>query len=275
VIELRPALIALVFLKVGAEDERIGPSLSSPDLRPVALLAMTSARDRWATSPDTYLGQPNIWTRHHLIEPQSGELQSSDGVDIVINDVAVLPGRSPDPNLARLEQGILDTLVEHVLAGETESLNTWERFNRREAEGMEWTVLRPSAPIDESIASALPSADLVRMRESLDDGDSVVVAAEPRLRGEEPFADWWRISADGSSLGMGYRGWGQDIPEEGDATVEISLKSLQPLLDLGRKAASTRHLVRLAGDVPIAVDAFAETMPIVDALLRVNGFLLF
>jgi len=262
-IEMRPALIALAFLEANVDDERIEPSLASVEFQPVGLMAMTGVRDRWAISPATYLGQPNVWSRHYFLDPASGE--SRMAVDIVLNDVDVLPESGVDPRLARLEQGMLDTLVEHELAGAEGGLNTWERYGRRDTEGAEWVVLLPDSAIAPEVTAALPQADLARMRDTLAGGGSVIVALEPRLQGTEPFVDWWRVASDGTTLGMGYQGWGQDLPEEAEVTQEISLKSLQPLLEKDRNRWYFRELREVVkeGRAMLArsrnVDPFAET----------------
>ncbi len=280
-IELRPALIALAFLGAGVEDERIGPSLASPQTRPVDLLAMTSVRDQWATSRAGFIGRPQLWSEHVFFDAQDEANASRQAVDIVMNDTAVMPGAGADPRLVRLEQGLLDTLIEHALDATPDGLNTWERFARRGAEGVDWAVLRPGSDVDAGLADALPAADLARIRTTLERGDTVVVATEPRLRGSVPFADWWRISEDGTALGMGYRGWGQDTTEEGDITVEISLESLKPLLDADKTAHTLRTMeatarrARLAGAInPYAhLSVFADTLPIIVALARTLPFI--
>lgn len=280
-IQLRPAFIALVFLGAGVEDERIGPSLASPETRPIDLLAMTSARDRWAASAAGFIGRPQVWSQHVFFEPGPEGIGSAQAVDIVMNDTGVMPGTDVDPRLVRLEQGILDTLVEHVLAASPDSLNTWDRFARRDAEGTTWSVLQPGSDPGAALAEALPAADLARMRAALARGESVVVANEPRHRGEVPFAEWWRIAEDGTALGVGYRGWGSDISEEAGVTQQISLKSLEPLLKQDRIVRRLRDLeatarrARLSGAYnPYAhLSVFADTQPIIVALARTLPFI--
>jgi len=283
-IELRPALIALVFLRAGVEDERIGPSLATPRILPIDLLAMTSARDRWAMSRVAYVGRPQIWSRHSFYDSVRGEASSSLAVDIVMNDTDVIPSAGRDPRMVRLEQGILDTLVEHVLGATPGGLNTWERFSRRAAEGMAWTVLRPGSDPEAGLADTLPPSDLARMRAALARGDSVVVATEPRLRGDVPFADWWRISENGTALGIGYRGWGQDLTEEGATTqpslqtlklrqdqerVEETLRMYREAAEQGRRQGLYDPHAHLRGPRPPGsktVDPFADTLPIINSL---------
>ena len=280
-IELRPALIALVFMGAGVEDERIGPSLRSAETRPIDLLAMISARDRWARSPTVYVGRPQVWSRHSFFDPQDVETGSRLAVDIVINDTDVIPGAGADPRLVRLEQGVLDTLVEHVLGATPEGLDTWDRLARRGADGVVWTVLQPGSDAEDGLA-ALPPADLARMRAALADGDTVVVRAEPWLNDVTPYAEWWRISKDGTALGIGYRGWGQGETFGEAETTEPYLQALAEDKEAARVAQKLEEYSKAykkwidsggdpyahLSDHPGLVDALADTQPIIEALAK-------
>jgi hypothetical protein len=244
---------------------------------------MTGARDRWATSPAAYVGRPQVWSQHFFYDSQHGGSAASQAVDIVMNDTDVIPRAGADPRLVRLEQGILDTLVEHVLSATPDGLNTWDRFAGRGAEGVAWTVLRPGTDPEPGLADALPSADLARMRAALAHGDTVVVATEPRLNGAVPFAEWWRISKDGTALGIGDRGWGSEFGEydaitkpsqstlralelERDAIrVEQELARIrataQNMREQGRLYDATQHLYKSGN-----VDALMDTLPIIARL---------
>lgn len=278
-IELRPALIALLFLAADVEDERIGPSLAAPETQPVDLMAMAGAREQWALSPSAFVGRPQVWSRHLFYEPGDEGGAASLAVDIVMNDTDVIPGSDTDPRLVRLEQGLLDTLIEHVLSATPDGLNTWERFARRGEEGVTWAVLAPGSEPDAGLAAALPPADLGRVRAALAQGEAVVVAAEPRLRGVEPFADWWRVSDDGSALGIGYRGWGTELTEEG-ATTQPSMQTLamrKEAIRVEQKLEEFRRAynawIQRGGDPyahlrdhPALVNPFDDTQPIIAAL---------
>jgi len=233
----------------------------------------------WVASPGAYIGRPQVWSRHLFYESLDEGNAASLAVDIVMNDTDVIPSAGTDPRLVRLEQGILDTLVEHVMSTTPDSLNTWDRFDRRRTEGVTWTVLRPGSDAEAGLAAALPPADLARMRTALAHGDTVVVAAEPRLRGVEPFADWWKVSDDGTALGIGYRGWGTDLTEERVVT-QPSMKTLamrkeairvEKTLEEYRRAYQA--YIRRGGDPykhlrdhPALVTPFDDTQPIIAAL---------
>jgi len=214
--EIRPALVAVTFLAAGREDPRIGPSMQTPELEPLDLLAMTAARSRWSPAwSSTYLARPNVWTKHALVEPVGDDIAMATAIDIAINEIDVLPGADVAPSLARLQQGVADTLVEHVVPGDEVGFNTWDRFERREVEGTAWDVWRSVADLDRADPSALPLEEVARLRSRLAAGDAVVVAMDPRVRGDEPFVDWWRVGSDGTTLGMGLRGWGSETAERG------------------------------------------------------------
>jgi hypothetical protein len=87
-------------------------------------------------------------------------------------------------------------------------------FDQRDREGTEWVVLRTASDLSGTIADLLPQSDLSRISQSLATGHVVVAATEPRLRGDEPFVDWWQVAEDGTTLGMGFRGWGTEVTEQ-------------------------------------------------------------
>jgi len=275
VISMRSSLIAQVFLKVGVDDERIAPSLASGGIRPFDLLAMTSARDRWSPTAHAFLASPNVWTRRFFYAQGPDGPQPGAAIDVAINDVAIAPTAAGDMRLIRLEQGILDTFIEHVLAPTDDGYNTWERFDQRTAEGTEWMALLPGSTVPDELRTALPAADVSRVQAAIDDGDAVVVAVDARSYLGKPFADWWRIGADGKALGVGYRGWGQELKEEADVTQQISLRSLQPLLDADRSLMWRRIITeqrRMLVD-HFAKLPFADTQPMIKALEAVRFFL--
>lgn len=211
VVDSRPGLIAVAYLAAGRDDERITPSLQVVNPRPLDLLVMLGARGWWSSDPEaTFLGRPSIWSRHTLFELTGDGLSGGSAVDIVASEIEVMPGRSVEPVTARIHQGVLDTSIEAVLSGSREPSNTWARFSERASEGTEWLVWRSVSDTSSEAASLLPPGDLARIRASLEAGDIVVVAATPRQRGHEVFADWWRITPDGSTLGVGYKGWGTE-----------------------------------------------------------------
>ena len=150
-----------------------------------------------------------------LVEPAGADVAVGTATDIALNDVDVLPGGEVAPVEARLQQGVVDTLVEYVLPADDGGLNTWERFSRRAQEGVPWSVIRQADELSDADGPALAEAELARLRRDLETGHVVVAAATSRDRAGERFADWWRIAEDGTTLGMGYRGWGSEATERG------------------------------------------------------------
>jgi len=75
------------------------------------------------------------------------------------------------------------------------------------------------------IRDDLPPGELARVRAAQARGDTPVVAAKPRMYGAVPFAEWWQSSNDGTTLGMGYRGWGSEAQEyqSVDTTQKINI----------------------------------------------------
>jgi hypothetical protein len=207
-VDSRSGLIALAYLAAGREDERIAPSLAQTRPRPLSLLMMAAARDAWAPEPrSTFLAAPNIWSEHVIFDVVDGVVADARFSDIVVNDVGVRAGMD-DPWLTRLRQGVLDTLVEHVLMGDADLAGWGARLGVPLDPGTAWAVWRSREGVTGPLAEAVPPGERARIAQSLDAGHAAVVSGTRRARGGVSYVDWWRVAPDGSSLGMGYRGWG-------------------------------------------------------------------
>jgi hypothetical protein len=213
-VDNRSALIALTSVAAGREDDRILPSFEARQPAPIELLSMAMARSNWQPTPGgTFIGAPNVWSEHLVYEPGEDGLETVEAVDIVVNEVSATP-RAVDPWAARLEQGVLDTMVEHVLAT-TPGDNTWARFS---ADPGGWTVARSAEDLD-ALGAALSDVELGRIRAQLDDGGVVVIGPTD---GAAP-ATWWHVdAASGTTLGLGQNGWGANLPENRSVSIVAS-----------------------------------------------------
>ena len=154
-----------------------------------------------------YQGSPNIFTTHYV--PAAGEdLVVARSVDLVANQVGVIGTGSRPAAHVRLEQGVLDTVLEAALSeAKGTRNNTAELFAERGRATGPWSAAR-----NWSDSSRLPASARARMAGSVAAGRTVV-APEWVGSGHEPA--WWEIdAATGTTLGIGSKGWGQHTPSD-------------------------------------------------------------
>jgi hypothetical protein len=206
--------IALVYLAAGREDERVPIALSQADFRPLDLIAMATLRELWSRHGDfTYLDRINVISSHLINTTEKGSPATQFATDIVINRIGVSPGAPVQPHLVRLEQGVLDTLVETRFSKNEEVFNTFHLFGARSKNSAEWIAVAPEMPVGESLRE-LPKGEISRINAAVQSGAAVVAAPAPYALGGHPFASWWQIDlSDGTTLGRGYRGWGSELGE--------------------------------------------------------------
>lgn len=210
-IDSRSGRIALAFISSGRQDERILPSLEATTPYPLDLLTMAAARGWLSPDPGaTYIAEPNLWSTHVRFRHDGGRLRAWTATDIVLNDVAVRPDPGVDPFGVRVRAGLLDTLLEHELRGPDAPDNTWSLF--RDGDIGAWHALTSAADLDE-LAMAVPPADRIRMADRLERGDIILLSPAVRDRAGEEHVDWWRVRPDGTTLGIGFQGWGAQVGE--------------------------------------------------------------
>lgn len=212
--------IALVYQAAGWEDERIEPSLATARPYPVDLLAMMTARGLWSRHRDrVYPDEINVWS-NHLLWGQGGT--SAAGVlatDIVTNHIGALAATGSQARVLRVEEGMLDTFIEQHLSVDSDGPNAYGRFVSRDPVGSEWSGLTLAA--DKGWPGALPATETVRLATALEDGARVVISDEVAQFEDSRFPYWWQIDpGDGTTLGMGYRGWGAQYTERGVIQVQ-------------------------------------------------------
>jgi hypothetical protein len=213
--ENRDPLIALVYLAAGREDERV-PRALGRSIRRIDLLAMAVLRERLSRHRDlTYLDRPNVLSSHLIRVAAEGTASLHFATDVVLHRVGVVPGAIVDARLVRLEQGVLDTLVETAFSGDGEAHNTFDHFSRRAQGSGSWRAFAPGSSPGEALAG-LPPEDQARLRSAVRKGGIVVTSPATYSLGDHRYASWWHIDpSDGTTLGVGYRGWGQDTAEYG------------------------------------------------------------
>ncbi len=203
-----PQLAALARLLHDPEAEEPLQRLLREPLIPLDLLALSMTRGELSRfGSATYLGSPNILTRHYLLDA-GGQLEALDAVDIVANEVGVIGSGSIPASRVRLEAGVLDTVLEASLsARDGPSHNTAELFARRGESTGRW-MSYPDLPQNHR----LPAEVQARMK-TADAAGRVVVAPEWVSGDAEPA--WWEIDpTDGTTLGIGSKGWGVELTEK-------------------------------------------------------------
>lgn len=182
----------------------VSEPLAPLDLEALAVLRREYSRFREAI----FVASPNILTTRFLLEIEPAA-QAIRAVDLVANHVGVATGSAVPAHRVRLEQGVLDTVLE--AGSDTDAPprhNTAVLFARRSEATGPWSVLRASPG-----AGSLPAEASARIAEAVSAG-RIVVAPASVAPGFEPA--WWEIDPeDGTTLGIGPRGWGSSVEDLG------------------------------------------------------------
>jgi hypothetical protein len=177
---------------------------------PTPLYRLAYARMAWSPSAaPTFVDRTNILTRHVFFAPAGNGVNLFSATDIVANEVGV-DLAADDPFDVRLQQGVLDTNAEALLASD-----------RPDAANAGWAFTSPAGWItlrskdDPQLTAVQLSADIrQRILADLAAGYSVVAPSAPVTVGAERFSGWWRVNpATGQALGVDARGWGASMVE--------------------------------------------------------------
>jgi hypothetical protein len=223
----REALLSL-FRIADSSDLKASVGLASKLTQfPVQLIRLAAlARKKWSRfSDDVYLDRPNILSYYSRLSLNAkGQVLVREGYDIVANEVAVRSTRGTDAFFVRLEQGLLDTNAEAILAaarcGSLEKEpscrqieNTSELFNVSRKRGTDWLLL-------ESVRDPgwehmeLPIDVRTRVEQDLAAGYTVLVPKQMVRIESDSFVGWWRLNLrSGDTLGIGEAGGGQSGTE--------------------------------------------------------------
>jgi hypothetical protein len=167
---------------------------------------------------EVFQDRPNLVSAHTQASMRDGRIGFRQSLDVVLNDVSVLPG-NPDPRRTRLAQGVLDTILEVVVGGMAsgESFTTLVQptnaasalFVSRQ-HGQEWKAVVEAN--DARLTGGYFDGDTVgRVRAALERGHVAYVPAGGPDDPRNGLAAWWDVDPEtGQALGIGPRGWGQD-----------------------------------------------------------------
>jgi hypothetical protein len=202
-----PQIAGIVRIANGADDDEVLQRAYAQPLMALDLLGLATAR--YLLSPNRssiYLGSPNVLTTHFTVELDNS-YSVRHAFDLVVNDVGVIANDSVSVGRIRLEQGVLDTILEAAMSGSgRRSGNAAELFASRGAATGEWHRVDVASP-----GSTLSGAAEARIADALNAG-RIVVAPGQLGRDLEPA--WWEIDlATGTTLGIGSRGWGETVSD--------------------------------------------------------------
>ncbi len=202
-----PQIAGIMRIANGAEDDEVVQRAYAQPLMALDLLGLATARyllspNRWSI----YLGSPNVLTTHFTFELDNS-YSVRHAFDWVVNDVGVIANDSVSVGRIRLEQGVLDTILEAAMSGSgRRSGNAADLFASRGAATGEWHRVDVASP-----GSILSGAAEARIAEALKAGRIVVA---PGKLGLDLEPAWWEIDrATGTTLGIGSRGWGQVVSD--------------------------------------------------------------
>ena len=211
----RDVFLELIEGRGPSDYAEVGRLLKDIQPLPGPGLYYAMARSAWGRSPDpVFLGQPNIVDFVRELRPGAdGKPRGRTGLDIITNEVEVVPGAADDPYTVRVRQGVLDTNAEAYVmrgAGGVPD-NAAEVFDRSKGSG--W---RAFISVDDPgwRGAALPEGVRAEIEKDLREGYAVLLPGpDAALDGRRPTA-WWRVDPrSGHVLGLGPGGRGQAMLE--------------------------------------------------------------
>lgn len=206
-----PQIAGIVRLANGSEDDEVLQRAYAQPLIALDLLGLATARHLLSPNRSSiYIGSPNVLTTHFTVElEQSFSVRHT--FDLAVNDVGVTANGSEPVGRIRLEQGVLDTILEAAMSeSDGPSGNAAELFALRGAATGGWQRVDAESP-----EQTLPDTAHARIAAALAAGQIVVA---PGRLGRDLEPAWWEIDpATGTTLGIGFRGWG--VEGVSDATM--------------------------------------------------------
>lgn len=242
-------IAALVRLMHDPSVEEPLARLVSAPLPLLDLMQLANARKEFFRfRKNSYLGTPNIVTTHDYFT-LGDQLDSHFAVDIVYNQIGVMASGGDDARI-RLEQGVLDTLLEsNLTGGGSKSHNTAVIFENRGT--TPWKLQKEGALLSKQTPEAW-----ARMRAAMESGYAVV-APDKYDADTEPA--WWEIDSEtGMTLGIGKNGWGVETIENSWQRGGNAVVMKEPTRKYGIKVSC--RVVQAAGYLDAAVDV-AEPEP--------------
>jgi hypothetical protein len=173
-------------------------------------------RPRWSPyAKSTYFGSVGIVNlRTRIAEDPRGTFLLRQIFDIVHNDVSIIPQEKLSPAMARLAQGVADTVAEAmVVPGPEPRMNLSYLIDFAKDQEIGWRLVKDLQ--DQGWEKGkLPGDVRVRIENNLSDGWAVVVPERPLVIRGKPRLGWWRVSLQtGETLGVMDTGFHQEMTE--------------------------------------------------------------
>jgi len=181
------------------------------------------------SSSDIFMDRINIVSFFNGIRENSKlELVGFHGLDIIANEVAVIPHRRVDHFQLRLAQGVIDTNVESLLVKKKGEVgeNTAELFEESIHLGTKWIIIEDMQDQNRQ-RDQLTEDDRALIERDLASGYVVVVPQERIQVEEKSLLAWWRINPKtGETLGICASGRGLQLAEY---VLEVAIVALENL----------------------------------------------
>lgn len=206
--------------------------LEMTKIKPLSAKLYGFALKRFKLSPfrdEISLSAPNLLARHSsLAENDRGELITTETLDIIANDISPARKTSAPPFSVRIEQGILDTLVEAQEMAEQGGVeNTALLFRQSRTQGINWLLIQGLE--DPNWKRVQVSSDVrARLEQELGRGFDVIVPEKEISVAGKPRFGWWRLNLEtGNLIGIGEKGSGQAMTEYAEKVdIVLQLKGM-------------------------------------------------
>lgn len=162
---------------------------------------------------DIFLASLNICNlRRQFIENEKGNLQKRHTFDIVKNDIGLKSRAEGEAALARLNQGVADTVAEAlVMFGSESHENTSHLVSLSSEQGVNWKIMRKPQDFE---GREWPADVSARIQQNLAAGDIIAFPEKALLVKEKKRLGWWRVNpASGDTVGVMDTGLNQGVTE--------------------------------------------------------------
>jgi hypothetical protein len=229
---MRPALRDVLKPAAAGDVAAAGTKAAQLAPMPAAPYLFALARSQWSRVRDqTFVDRPDLVAFHRrlAVGGPTGLLKRVL-FDVVANPVQVRPAQAgaaqagkaaADPFAARLEQGVVDSNLETLLAGDDAvGLSASDLYRRSASQGVRWVTLRPGGPGKQPDWGGvqLPEKERALIGRDLAAGLVAVVPTKPlNVEGRPAAVGWWRVDPrTGETLAMTESG--------GSSTTEYTLQ---------------------------------------------------
>ena len=220
----RGAFLSLAAAGTSAPRDDMSSALQGLVSMPGLLHAFALGRQSFSgVRADRFIDRPNILCFYTRLKAEQGRLLQQMMVDIVNNDVGIRPGARTPPYMLRLEQGVVDTVVEGAVfprSGQSEGVA--DVLGAAAAQRTRMALIRQKG--DQGWQTLAAGADVrARMESDLNEGYVIVAPTQPvDINGHRALA-WWRVHpVSGAALGVMESGFHQAMTQDAIDRTAIS-----------------------------------------------------